>query len=62
MIFSHQHNNIKFTGTSINHFEKDEKFTDILNKEHELYKYGKKQSTDQITIEEYKKQNDNVSF
>lgn len=41
-------NNIKFTGTSINHFEKDEKFTDILNKEHELYKYGKKKIQNKI--------------
>ena len=33
-------NNIKFTGTSINHF-KLEKLEDILKKEKELYSYGK---------------------
>ena len=34
-------NNIKFTGTSINHF-KLEKLEDILKKEKELYSYGTK--------------------
>ncbi len=43
-----EHNNIKFIGTSINHFEKTEKLKDIFNKEHELYEYGKKKIQNKI--------------